>query len=125
MLRWKVIERMTEETNTRLIQPTTIRIFLLVMGACLAYSVVRYHLVQGVPLAQAPLYVLNKVISLGGLTLLAISYLVGKVPGLRWQDRGQQLVVIKFCGLMGFSLIVAHVLRPGLLMTTQGHLKLL
>ena len=56
------------------------------------------------------MYVLNKVISLGGLTLLAISYLVGKVAGLRWEDRGLQLVVVKFCGLMGFSLIVAHVL---------------
>ena len=115
---------MTEETSERLIQPTTVRIFLLVMGACLAYSVVRYHVVQGVPLAQAPLYVLNKVISLGGLTLLAISYLVGKVAGLRWKDRGLQLVVIKFCGLMGFSLIVAHVLMSLALLDPAYYAKL-
>ena len=96
--------------SERLLQPTTTRLFLLVMGPCLVYAGIRYHVAEGVPLAQAPLYVLNKVISLGGLAFLAMSYLVGKVAGLRWDDRRLQLVVIKFCGLMGFSLIVAHVL---------------
>jgi len=103
-------ERVNGEPNERLIQPTTARLFLLVMGPCLVYAGVRYHVVQGVPLAQAPLYVLNKAVSLGGLAFLAISYLVGKVAGLRWGDRRLELVVIKFCGLMGFSLIVAHIL---------------
>jgi DMSO/TMAO reductase YedYZ heme-binding membrane subunit len=105
-----VTERSDGEVSERLVQPTTMRLFLLVMGPCLVYAGLRYHVVQGVPLAQAPLYILNKVISLGGLAFLAISYLVGKVAGLRWDDRALQLVVIKFCGLMGFSLIVGHVL---------------
>ena len=103
-------ERADREASERLIQLTTTRLFLLVMGPCLVYAGVRYHVFQGVPLAQAPLYVLNKAISLGGLAFLAISYLVGKVAGLRWDDRQLQLVVTKFCGLMGFSLVVAHVL---------------
>ena len=105
---------MTEHTNTseseRLLQPTTTRLFLIVMGLCLVYAGVRYHVAEGVPLAQAPLFVLNKAISLGGLAFLALSYLVGKVAGLSWSDRKLQLVVIKFCGLMGFSLVVAHML---------------
>jgi len=105
-----VTERTGGEVSERLVQPTTTRLFLLVVGPCLVYAGIRYHVVQGVPLAQAPLYILNKAISLGGLAFLAMSYLVGKMPGLRWGDRGLQLVVIKFCGLMGFSLIVAHVL---------------
>ncbi len=103
-------ERSDETASERLVQPTTTRLFLLVMGPCLVYAGIRYHVVQGLPLAQAPLYILNKAISLGGLAFLAISYLVGKVAGLRWGDRRLQLVVTKFCGLMGFSLIVAHVL---------------
>ena len=103
-------ERSDETASERLVQPTTTRLFLLVMGPCLVYAGIRYHVVQGVPLAQAPLYILNKAISLGGLAFLAMSYLVGKVAGLRWGDRRLQLVVTKFCGLMGFSLIVAHVL---------------
>ena len=98
------------EVSERLVQPATTRLFLLVMGPCLIYAGVRYHVVEGVPLTHAPLYILNKAISLGGLAFLATSYLVGKVAGLRWDDRRIQLVVIKFCGLMGFSLIVAHVL---------------
>ena len=98
------------EVSERLVQPATTRLFLFVMGPCLIYAGIRYHVVEGVPLTHAPLYILNKAISLGGLAFLAISYLVGKVAGLRWDDRRIQLVVIKFCGLMGFSLIVAHVL---------------
>ena len=105
---------MTESSDgvvsERLVQPTTSRLFLLVMGTCLIYAGIRYHIAEGVPLAQAPLYVLNKAISLGGLAFLAMSYLVGKVAGLRWDDRQLQLVVIKFCGLIGFSLVVGHVL---------------
>ena len=98
-----------EAVGERLVQPTTSRLFFLVMGACLVYAGIRYHIAEGVPLAQAPLYVLNKAISLGGLAFLAMSYLVGKVAGLRWDDRQLQLVVIKFCGLVGFSLILGHV----------------
>jgi len=105
-----VTEHTDGEASERLIQPTTTRLFLLVMGPCLIYAGIRYHVVLDVSLAQAPLYILNKAISLGGLAFLAISYLVGKVASLRWDDRRLQLVVIKFCGLMGFSLIVAHVL---------------
>ena len=99
-----------QEISERLVQPVTSRLFLFVMLPCLAYAGVRYHVVQGVPLSQAPLYILNKAISLGGLALLAMSFLVGKVAGLRWADRRTKLVVIKFCGLVGFSLIGAHVL---------------
>jgi len=99
-----------EAVSERLAQPTTMRLFWLVMGLCLVYAGVRYHIAEAVPLAHAPLYVLNKAISLGGLAFLAMSYLVGKMAGLRWDDRDLELVVIKFCGLMGFSLIAGHVL---------------
>ena len=67
------------EVSERLVQPTTTRIFSFVMGSCLIYAGIRYHVAEGVPLAQAPLYILNKAISLGGLAFLAMSYLVGKV----------------------------------------------
>ena len=47
---------------------------------------------------------------LGNILGAGIYVLVGKVAGLRWDDRRLQLIVIKFCGLMGVSLVVAHVL---------------
>lgn len=101
----------TSETtpSERLLQPVTARLFWYVMGPCLIYAGVRYHIVQDVPWSQAPLFILNKAISLGGLAFLALSYLVGKISPLRWDDRRIQLIVIKFCGLVGFSLIAAHV----------------
>jgi DMSO/TMAO reductase YedYZ heme-binding membrane subunit len=110
--------------SERLLQPATTRLFLLVMGPCLIYAGIRYHVVEGVPLTHAPLYILNKAISLGGLAFLAISYLVGKVAGLRWDERQLELVVIKFCGLMGFSLIVAHVLMSMALLDPAYYAKL-
>jgi hypothetical protein len=118
-----VTDKTGSDVSERLLQPVTKRVFLLVMGTCLAYAAVRYHVVQGVPLAQAPLYILNKAISLGGLAFLAVSYLVGKVAGLRWEDRRVQLIVIKFCGLMGVSLIVAHVLMSLALMGPAYYAK--
>jgi len=89
-----VIEGNDREISERLLQPVTSRLFLFVMLPCLAYAGVRYHVVQGVPLAQAPLYILNKAISLGGLALLAMSFVVGKIAGLRWANRRIELVAI-------------------------------
>jgi DMSO/TMAO reductase YedYZ heme-binding membrane subunit len=119
-----VTEQTSGEVSERLLQPATTRLFLLVMGPCLIYAGIRYHVVEGVPLTHAPLYILNKAISLGGLAFLAISYLVGKVAGLRWDERQLELVVIKFCGLMGFSLIVAHVLMSMALLDPAYYAKL-
>lgn len=50
-----------EAISERLVQPTTSRLFLLVMGACLIYAGIRYHIAERVPIAQAPLYVFKKV----------------------------------------------------------------
>ena len=117
-------EDRSAELSERLLQPTTARLFLIVMGACLVYAGVRYHIAEGVALTHAPLYVLNKAIGLGGLAFLAITYLVGKVAGLRWSDRRLQLVVIKFCGLIGFSMVVAHVLMSLALLDPAYYAKL-
>ena len=84
---------MTERAETgiseRLLQPATQRVFLFVMLPCLAYAGVRYHIAEAVPLTHAPLFILNKAVSLGGLAFLALSYLVGKVGPLRWEPRGE------------------------------------
>lgn len=92
----------------RLWQPTTARWFAVVFGACLAYAVLRYHVAGDVPLRHFPLYVLNKATALAAVAFVACSYLVGKV--FRWHDddKAMRLVVVKFCGLMGFFLAAAH-----------------
>ena len=51
---------------------------------------------------------MNKATSLAAVIFVACSYLIGKI--IRWhdQDKALRLVVIKFCGLMGFFLAAVH-----------------
>jgi DMSO/TMAO reductase YedYZ heme-binding membrane subunit len=94
----------------RLWQPTTAKWFVVVFGSALVYAVIRYHLVGDVAWAHFPLFILNKATSLAAVFFVASSYLVGKV--FRWHDHDKalRLVVIKFCGLMGFFLAGVHAL---------------
>ncbi len=92
----------------RLWQPTTAKWFAVVFGASLVYAIVRYHLAGDVPWAHFPLFILNKATSLAAVVFVACSYLIGKI--IRWHDHDKalRLVVIKFCGLMGFFLAGMH-----------------
>jgi DMSO/TMAO reductase YedYZ heme-binding membrane subunit len=92
----------------RLWQPTTAKWFFWIIGAALAYAVIRYHFAGHVPWRHFPLFILNKAMSLAAVLFLACSYLIGKI--FRWHDgdKALRLVVIKFCGLMGFFLAAVH-----------------
>jgi len=94
----------------RLWQPTTAKWFAVVFGSALLYAIIRYHLVGDVAWAHFPLFILNKATSLAAVFFVASSYLIGKV--FRWHDHDKalRLVVIKFCGLMGFFLAGVHAL---------------
>jgi len=92
----------------RLWQPITAKWLGVIFGAALAYSILRYHIAGDVTWNHFPLFILNKATALAAVVLVACSYLIGRV--LRWHndDPKLKLVVIKFCGLMGFSLAVIH-----------------
>ena len=92
----------------RLWQPTTAKWFAVVFGGSLAYAIVRYHLAGDVSWTHFPLFIFNKATSLAAVVFVACSYLVGKI--IRWHDhdRALRLVVIKFCGLVGFFLAGVH-----------------
>ncbi len=94
--------------ENRLWQPVTARWFYVVFGSALAYSILRYHFSGEVAWTHFPLFILNKVTSLAAVIFIACSYLIGRV--IRWHnaDPKIKLVVIKFCGLMGFSLAAIH-----------------
>jgi len=94
----------------RLLQPTTARWFAAVFGGALVYAILRYHLAGDVAWRHFPLFILNKATSLAAVVFVGASYLIGKV--IRWytDDKPLQLVVIKFCGLMGFFLAAVHAL---------------
>jgi DMSO/TMAO reductase YedYZ heme-binding membrane subunit len=79
-----------------------------VFGVSVIYSIVRYHIAGDVAWRHFPLFILNKATSLAAVVFVASSYLVGKT--IRWydDDKALRLVVIKFCGLMGFFLAAIH-----------------
>ena len=74
----------------------------------MVYAILRYHIAGDVAWAHFPLFILNKATSLAAVIFVACSYLVGKI--IRWHDhdRPLRLVVIKFCGLMGFFMAGGH-----------------
>ncbi len=92
----------------RLWQPTTAKWFGVVFGVSLLYAIVRYHLAGDVEWRHFPLFIFNKATSLAAVVFVASSYLVGHL--IRWHDHDKalRLVVIKFCGLIGFFLAGVH-----------------
>ena len=101
----------------RLWQPTTAKWFVAIFGGALVYAIVRYHLAGDVAWQHFPLFILNKVVSLAAVGFVASSYLIGKI--FRWHDHDKalRLVVIKFCGLVGFFLAGIHAFMSVLIMT--------
>jgi len=92
----------------RLWQPTTAKWFAVVFGFSVVYAVVRYHLAGDVEWRHFPLFILNKATSLAAVIFVASSYLIKKIIHWHDNDNALRLVVIKFCGLMGFFLAAAH-----------------
>ncbi len=101
----------------RLWQPTTAKWFAALSGAALIYAIIRYHLAGDVAWSHFPLFILNKATSLAAVFFVASSYLVGKVFHWHDHDKALRLVVIKFCGLTGFSLAAVHALFSLALLT--------
>jgi hypothetical protein len=92
----------------RLWQSSSRRWFFGVFAFAFLYTAMRYAVFEGVPHSNWPLFLMNKALSLGGLSLLCLSYLMGK---LRWSVllRQQDATLVRFLGLSGFSLVSMHV----------------
>ncbi|MHC4958196.1 MAG: hypothetical protein ACYTGN_07455 [Planctomycetota bacterium] len=103
--------------RNRLWQPTTGKWFAVVFGLSVLYAIVRYHVVGDVAWAHFPLFILNKATSLAAVVFVACSYLVGRVFKWHNHDPVMRLVVVKFCGLMGFALAGIHAFMSFCLLT--------
>jgi hypothetical protein len=112
---------MSDEQGTlppdRLWQPTTAKWFVAVFGASVVYAIIRYHVAGDVEWRHFPLFILNKATALAAVGFVACSYLIGKI--FRWHDNDKalRLVVIKFCGLVGFFLAAIHAFFSVFLLT--------
>lgn len=111
--------------KTRLWQPTTAKWFFTIFGLCIAYAVVRYHLVKDVSWEHFPLFILNKATATAAVFFVGSSYLIGKGRLIGWynNDATMRLVVVKFCGLMGFVLAGIHAFMSFFLLTPSYFAK--
>jgi DMSO/TMAO reductase YedYZ heme-binding membrane subunit len=104
-------------------QAVTAKWLAAIGGFSLVYAVVRYHVAGDVPWENFPLFILNKTLSLAAVLLIASSYLVGRV--FKWHDHDPaiRLIVVKFCGLMGFFLAGIHALMSLALLSPAYYAK--
>ncbi len=89
-------------------QPVTIKWCAAIGGFSLGYAILRYHIAGNVPWENFPLFIFNKATSLAAVIFVACSYLIGRVFKWHNHDPAIRLVVIKFCGLLGFFLAGIH-----------------
>jgi DMSO/TMAO reductase YedYZ heme-binding membrane subunit len=112
-----------EEFEDRLIQPFTLRWLILLLGVPMTYAIVRYHIFEGVAWSHFPIYIANKGASLAAVFFIATSYLTGKSLRVYEGDAEKRLILIKFCGLIGFSLASIHCLMSLLLISPDYYPK--
>jgi len=95
-------------SESRLLQAFTVRWLILLLGVPVSYAVVRYHVFGGVEWSHFPLYIGNKALSLAAVFFIACSYLIGKTLRVYDDEPAKRLILVKFCGLMGFSAASVH-----------------
>ena len=116
-------EKTDEGGNDRLIQAFTLRWIVLLLGVPLTYAILRYHVFKGVEWSHFPLYIGNKALSLAAVFFIACSYLIGKTLRVYDGEPGKRLILIKLCGLLGFSLAAIHAFMAMLLFAPHYYPK--
>jgi hypothetical protein len=87
-----------------------LQIILLVFAFSLAYSVMRYHVFEGVPAKDFPLFVMNKCLALTGFILLALNFSMGPAQQLGADVPTTWLEARKELGTVSFMIILVHML---------------
>jgi hypothetical protein len=78
-------------------------VFIFISG--LIYALLRYVVFKGVSLENIPLYIMNKVFALTGITLIAFSVVLK-----RKNDTNRNSLKAKQLGQVGYSFIIIHLL---------------
>jgi len=92
-----------------------LQIILGVFLLSLAYAVLRYHVFEAVPYKDFALFVLNKSLGLSAFVLLTLNFVLGPARTLGADVPDTWLQARKEIGVVGFMLVLAHVLCAMLL----------
>jgi DMSO/TMAO reductase YedYZ heme-binding membrane subunit len=112
-----------DEFEDRLIQTFTIRWLIVLLGVPVTYAIVRYHVFSGIDWSHFPLFIANKGIALAAVVIIATSYLIGRALHVYENEPKKRLILVKFCGLIGFSLASVHALMSLLLISPAYYPK--
>ena len=88
--------------------PAHVAWLVATLAVSMTYAVIRYNIFKGVEWIHVPLYITNKAFALTAVVLIACSYAVGKAIRLHPEDKERRIALVKYLGLMGFSLAAMH-----------------
>ncbi|MBI2139074.1 ferric reductase-like transmembrane domain-containing protein [Candidatus Woesearchaeota archaeon] len=94
-----------------------------VLIAAMAYAVIRYNIIKGVPWEHLPLYISNKGIALASVVLIALAYVFGPLTRIRPKVFAKFIPMEKYFGLLGFGLAAVHGIISLLLFSPANYPK--
>lgn len=100
------------------------RIIFFTVVLCVAYAIVRYHIVGPVAWKDFPFFILNKGISMAALMLLVLNFGLGPLKNVGVPVPGSWLSARKILGMTGFLLVLIHVLMSFMLFRPEIYSKL-
>lgn len=99
-------------------------IIAVTMLLAIAYAVLRYHVLGGVPWKDFPFFILNKGISLGAMVLVIINFSLGPAKNLGLPVPASWLNARKTLGMSGFLFVLVHALMSFMLFSPAVFSKL-
>jgi hypothetical protein len=100
------------------------RIIFFSLVLCIAYAILRYHIVGPVSWNEFPFFILNKGISLAALLLLVLNFSLGPLKNIGLPVPGSWLSARKSLGMTGFLLVLIHALMSFMLFSPAIYGKL-
>jgi hypothetical protein len=91
---------------------------------CVAYAILRYHILGPVDWDDFPFFILNKGISLAALILLVFNFSLGPLKNIGLPVPGSWLSARKILGMTGFLLALIHALMSFMLFSPAIYSKL-
>jgi hypothetical protein len=100
------------------------RIIFFTIILCIAYAILRYHIVGPVSWNEFPFFILNKGISLAALLLLMLNFSLGPLKNMGLPVPASWLSARKSLGMTGFLLVLIHALMSFMLFSPAIYGKL-
>jgi len=95
------------------------KIIFFTIVLCIAYAVLRYHILGPVEWKDFPFLILNKGISLAALILLVLNFSLGPLNNIGLSIPGSWLSARKVLGMTAFLLVLIHALMSFMLFKAE------